>query len=125
MQRVYDFLKKAKVYFLATTEGEQPHVRPMGTLGLIDGRIYFQTDRSKAVSRQMDENPRIEICAMADLDWIRIKATVVRDDRAEIKEQMQKQNPDLQYNEQSELLYLRDAAAVISSFTSEAITICF
>ena len=32
MKRVYDFLKKAGVYYLATVEGDQPRVRPFGTV---------------------------------------------------------------------------------------------
>ena len=28
MKRVYKFLKKAEVYYLATVEGDQPRVRP-------------------------------------------------------------------------------------------------
>ena len=31
MKRVYDFLKDAGVYYLATVEGDQPRVRPFGT----------------------------------------------------------------------------------------------
>ena len=31
MERVCEFLKKAKVYYLATEEGDQPRVRPFGT----------------------------------------------------------------------------------------------
>lgn len=29
MKRVYDFLKKTGVYYLATVEGHQPRVRPL------------------------------------------------------------------------------------------------
>ena len=32
MQRVYEFLKNAEVYYLATLEGDQPRVRPFGTI---------------------------------------------------------------------------------------------
>ena len=32
MERVYEFLKKAEVYYLATVEGDQPRVRPFGTV---------------------------------------------------------------------------------------------
>ncbi|MDY6309015.1 MAG: NimC/NimA family protein, partial [Oribacterium sp.] len=31
MERVCQFLKDAGTYYLATTEGDQPHVRPFGT----------------------------------------------------------------------------------------------
>ena len=32
MQRVLDFLKAAETYYLATVEGDQPRVRPFGTV---------------------------------------------------------------------------------------------
>ena len=34
MQEVYDFLKKCVTYYLATMEGDQPRVRPFGTIDL-------------------------------------------------------------------------------------------
>ena len=34
MKRVYDFLKTAGTYFLATTQGDQPRVRPFGTVDM-------------------------------------------------------------------------------------------
>ncbi|MDY2626866.1 MAG: pyridoxamine 5'-phosphate oxidase family protein, partial [Lachnospiraceae bacterium] len=76
MQRVYDFLKKAGTYYLATMDGEQPRIRPFGTVDLFEGRIYIQTGKSKSVSKQMQINPKIEICAMDEDKWIRVEATV-------------------------------------------------
>ena len=51
MEEVYEFLKKAGTYFIATCEGNQPRVRPFGTVNLYKGRLYIQTGKSKAVSR--------------------------------------------------------------------------
>ena len=34
MNEVYDFLKACETYYLATMEGDQPRVRPFGTLYL-------------------------------------------------------------------------------------------
>ena len=64
MQEVYEFLKAAGTYYLATDEDGQPRVRPFGTAHVFDGKLYIQTGKVKAVSRQMHANPRIEICAM-------------------------------------------------------------
>ena len=36
MKRVYDFLKKAGTYYLATVEGDQPRVRPFGTVNIFE-----------------------------------------------------------------------------------------
>ena len=81
MQEVYEFLKAAGTYYLATCEDGQPRVRPFGTVNLFDGRLYIQTGKVKAVSRQMHANPRIEICAMHEGRWLRIEASATVDDR--------------------------------------------
>lgn len=124
MQSVYDFLRKAKVYHLATVEGDQPRVRPFGTVDLFEGRLYIQTGKVKNVSKQMQANPKVEISAMRGDEWIRIEGKVVRDDRLEAKTHMMETFPELltMYNpadENTEVLYLKDAVATIYSFTKE------
>lgn len=64
MREIYEFLKKAGTYYLATCENGQPRVRPFGTVNIYKDRLYIQTGRSKAVSRQLHANPRLELCAM-------------------------------------------------------------
>lgn len=41
MNEVYEFLKKCNVYYLATVEGDQPRVRPFGTIDLYEGKLYI------------------------------------------------------------------------------------
>ena len=130
MQRVYDFLKMCGVYYLATTEGDQPRVRPFGTIDLFEDKLYIQTGKSKDVSKQMQENPKIEICAFAEGRWLRVAATVVRDDRVEPKKHMLDAYPNLKdrysaEDDNTEVLYLKDATATISSFTEAPIEITF
>ena len=76
MQKVYDFLKEAGTYFLATDDNGQPRVRPFGTVDIYNGQLTIQTGRKKACYRQMKANPKVEICAMKGNSWIRIAATV-------------------------------------------------
>ena len=59
MKEVYDFLKKAQTYYLATVEGDRPRVRPFGTVDIFEDRPYIQTGKSKSVSRQPQANPNI------------------------------------------------------------------
>ena len=65
MNEVYEFLKTCGVYYLATVEGDQPRVRPFGTVNVFDGKLYIQTGKSKEVSKQLHINPKAEICAFA------------------------------------------------------------
>ena len=42
MEEVYRFLKQCGTYYLATQDGEQPRVRPFGTINLFEGKLYLQ-----------------------------------------------------------------------------------
>ena len=96
MKEVYNFLKASRTYYLATVEGDQPRVRPFGTVDLFEGKLYIQTGKSKAVARQMTENPKIEISAMSpDGTWIRVAAEAVLDDRIEAQAHMLAAYPEL------------------------------
>lgn len=64
MKRVYDFLKEAETYYLATVDGDQPRVRPFGTVNIFEDKLYIQTGKGKAVAHQIAANPKVEICAM-------------------------------------------------------------
>jgi uncharacterized pyridoxamine 5'-phosphate oxidase family protein len=130
MQEVYDFLKKCGTYYLATIDGDQPQVRPFGTAHIFENKLYIQTGKKKAVSKQMQKNPKIAICSMKDDQWIRIQAEVVEDDRVEAKQSMLDAYPNLKSiysatDDNNQVLYLKNATATISSFSSEPKTIKF
>ncbi|MEA4845733.1 MAG: pyridoxamine 5'-phosphate oxidase family protein [Clostridiaceae bacterium] len=130
MQEVYDFLKKCDTYYIATVEGNQPRVRPFGTIDIFEGKLYIQTGKVKNVSKQIQANPKIEICAFDGAKWIRVQATAVEDDRIEAKQHMLDAYPNLQGmykadDDNTQVLYLKDAAATISSFTEKPKVIKF
>ena len=130
MKRVYNFLKDAGVYYLATVEGDQPRVRPFGTVHIFENKLYIQTGKVKPVSRQLQANPKAEICCFADGRWLRVAGTLVRDDRVEAKQHMLDAHPSLKamYSAEdgnTEVLYFKDATATFSSFTEPPRTITF
>ncbi len=130
MNEVYEFLKKARTYYLATMEGDQPRVRPFGTVDLYEGRLYIQTGKSKKVSHQLQANPKAELCAFLDGKWLRVSGTLVRDDRVEAKAHMLDNYPELKAmysadDDNTEVLYFKDAEATFSSFTETPRTIKF
>lgn len=121
MQEVYEFLKNCGTYYLATVEGDQPRVRPFGTVDVYEGKLYIQTGKVKNVSKQLQINPKAEICAFADGTWVRVTGKLVRDDRREVKEHMLDAYPNLKAmysadDDNTEVLYFQDAVAVFSSF---------
>lgn len=124
MNEVYEFLKNAGTYYLATVDGDQPRVRPFGTINVFEDKLYIQTGKVKEVSKQIQKNPKVEICAFDKGKWIRLSGELVRDDRLEAKKDMLSHYPELQamYNaedDNTEVLYFKDATAIIASFTEE------
>ena len=121
MKRVYDFLKKADVYYLATVEGNQPRVRPFGTINVFEGKLYIQTGKIKPTSRQIAANPKVEICAFTNGEWIRVACELVEDDRIEAKKDMLDAYPNLRgmYDENdgnTQVFYMQNAIATFCAF---------
>lgn len=124
MKEVYQFLKKCETYYLATVEGDQPRVRPFGTVDIFENKLYIQTGKVKNVSKQLKANPKIEICGMADDKWIRVEAVAVEDDRVEARRHMLDAYPSLQDRYKADdgncqVFYLKNATATIYSFKDE------
>lgn len=123
MERVCKFLKEAGVYYLATVEGDQPRVRPFGTAHIFDGKFYIQTGKVKPVSKQIAENPKVEISAFKDGVWLRLAGELVEDDCIEAKKSMLDDYANLRamYDENddnTQVLYFKNAVATFSSFTA-------
>ena len=130
MEKVLQFLKDAGTYYLATVEGDQPRVRPFGTINLFEGKLYIQTGKSKNVSKQIHANPKAELCAFKDGVWVRIACELVEDDRREARASMLDAYPQLRgmYSEDdgnTEVFYLKNAVATFSSFTAAPETLEF
>lgn len=122
IERAAQFLKDAEVYYLATVEGDQPRVRPFGTANVFDGKLYIQTGKVKPTSKQLHANPKAEICAFKNGEWIRIAGELIEDDRREARASMLDAYPNLRgmYNEDdgnTEVFYFQNATATYSSFT--------
>lgn len=130
MKRVVDFLKAAEVYYLATVEGDQPRVRPFGTAHVFEGKLYIQTGKVKDVSKQLMANPKAEICAFKDGEWLRVAGEFVEDDRLVAKQSMLDAYPFLKEkytadDENIQVLYIKNAKATFSAYTHGPETIEF
>lgn len=121
MQEVCEFLKKCGTYYLATTEGDQPRVRPFGTVNIFEDKLYIQTGKKKLVSKQMKKNAKVETCGMNGGQWIRVQALAVEDDRVEAKQSMLDSYPNLKSmysatDDNTQVLYLKNAVGTFYSF---------
>ena len=128
IERVCKFLDDVKTYYLATADGNQPRVRPFGTALVYEGKLYIQTGKAKEVSRQLKANPRAEICAFDGAKWLRIAGELVNDDRIEPKAAMLEKHPELKgmysaEDDNTQVLYFKNATATFSSFTEAPETI--
>ena len=124
MHEVFEFLKAAGTYYLATMDGDQPRVRPFGTIDLFEDRLYIQTGKVKDVANQLKQNPKIEISAMLDGRWIRLEAEAILDENIEAQVHMLDNYPSLKAmytpgDGNTEVYYLTNASAAICSFTAE------
>lgn len=121
MSKIDDFLTEAGVFFLATEDGKQPKVRPLGAHIEADGRIYFTVGDFKAVYRQMEENPLVEIVAFTPKErkWLRYTGRAVFVENKEVEEKVFEHLPHLRrsYNETTghkmKIFYLEDATAFV------------
>lgn len=123
INEVCEFIKKCGTYYLATVEDGQPRNRPFGTINLFEGKLYIQTGKKKDVSKQIQKNPKVELCCFNGSEWLRLAGELVRDDRVEAKEDMLNNYPDLKAmysatDDNTEVLYFKNATATISSFTA-------
>ena len=123
MQEVQAFLKECNAFFIATADGDQPHVRPFGVSEIIDGRLYIMTGKVKDVYKQMAANGKFEICALkpSGSEWIRVSGTLVNDETLSVKEEFLNRNEGLKSmykadDDNMAVLYITNGTARFFSF---------
>ena len=85
MNDVVKYLQECGTFYLATVEGDQPHVRPFGAVCEFEGKLYIVTNNKKDVYNQMKVNGKVEMCGMNKGTWIRVKGAVKEDTRREAR----------------------------------------
>ena len=129
MNEVLEFLQNSQIFFVATNDGEQPRVRPFGFVMEYDKRLYFCTGNQKPFYQQLQNNPKLEICACKDAEWVRIEGEASFDSRLEVKQKVFELDegvagiygtPD---NTNFEVFFLENAKATFYSFTSDCRTV--
>lgn len=129
MKKALEFLQESGTFYLATTEGDQPRVRPFGAVFEYEGKLYIATNNTKKCFKQMLENPKIEICGMNKKgQWIRVSGEVANDDRREVRDAALEAIPSIKNMYSADdgiftVLYFTKGAATISSFTAEPETL--
>ena len=130
MEEVYAFLKACGTYYLATMDGNQPRVRPFGTVDLYNGQLTIQTGRKKDVAQQMLTNPQIELCAFDGQRWLRLAAKAVEIPEVAAQEHILDAYPNLRSmyapgDGNTMIFALTEATATFSSFTEPSRSLTF
>lgn len=130
IDEVCSYLQEAQTYYLATTDGDQPRVRPFGTAHIFEGKLYIQTGKVKDVAKQIEANPKFELSVFSKGTWIRVWGKLVEDPRIEAQESMLEANPSLKSmyaagDGNTVVYYIEDGQATFSSFTSAPRTVQF
>ncbi|MDR3049102.1 MAG: pyridoxamine 5'-phosphate oxidase family protein [Elusimicrobiota bacterium] len=97
MKRIVDFLMDAKVFFLATVDGDSARCRPFGVTVEFEDKLYFATGAAKAVCKQLQKEPKFEISAMSKdgAKWIRVNGKAVIDNNVGAKKKLFEIAPNL------------------------------
>ena len=101
-----------------------------GTAHIFEDKLYIQTGKVKDVSKQLHANPKAEICAFKDGEWLRVAGELIEDDRVEARQSMLDAYPSLQKmykadDGNTEVFYFKNATATLSSFTHAPETVKF
>lgn len=124
MNEVVKFLTENPVQYLATVGRDgKAKCRPFMFCFEQDGKLWFCTNNTKDVYKDVKENPYVEISVSSPTyAWIRLNGKVVFENNMSVKEACMN-NPIVkgQYNTADnpifEVFYLADAKAVIADFS--------
>ena len=132
MNEVQNYLKECGAFFIATVDGDQPHVRAFGVSEIINDRLYIMTGKVKDVYKQLAKNGRFEICALkpSGSEWMRVTGVLVNDDDLAVKEEFLERNPGLKSmykadDDNMAVLYMTNGTARFCSFSAPERTIRF
>ena len=124
MNTALEFIKANPVFHIATVDGGKARVRPFGFIMKRDNKLYFCTNKTKDVYKQLKQNPDIEISDMGNNVWLRIRGRIAFDETREAKVQAFEQSPNLLRiypkgadDETFVTFYFTEAIATLFSFT--------
>jgi uncharacterized pyridoxamine 5'-phosphate oxidase family protein len=96
-EEVIEFAANNPVFSLATTDGNQPHVRMMMVCRADENGIIITTGRDKDVNKQLQANPAVEMCfhSAEGNRQVRIEGAVEQLDDLELKKEIVEKFPFL------------------------------
>src|SRR5208337_3192137 len=95
MSTALEFIKASPVFHIATVDGAKARVRPFGFIMKRNNKLYFCTNKTKDVYKQLKKNPDIEISDMGNNVWLRIRGRIAFDETREAKAQAFEESANL------------------------------
>src|SRR4030042_6170865 len=96
MNTAFEFIKASPVFHIAAVDGAKARVRPFGFIMKRNNTLYFCTNQTKDVYKQLKQNPDIEISHMGSkVTWLRIRGRIAFDETREAKVQAFEESPTL------------------------------
>jgi uncharacterized pyridoxamine 5'-phosphate oxidase family protein len=96
---IFEFINKNQTCYLATSEGNKPHVRGMLIYRADSNGIIFHTGTTKDIFKQIQNNPNVELCFtnndFQNLVQIRVSGTAVLENDINLKEEIVANRPFL------------------------------
>ncbi|MBN1176312.1 MAG: pyridoxamine 5'-phosphate oxidase family protein [Dehalococcoidales bacterium] len=90
-----DFANANKTCYLATVDGDQPRVRAMGMHYADEMGFYFNTENTKSLAKQLENNQKVEVCFFAQGKMLRVSGKIEFIDDIAIRERFFKERPFL------------------------------
>ena len=126
MQEIIQFLRENITGFLATVDNGKPRVRPFQFMMEKDGKLYFCTNNTKDVFKQLNVNRSVEFCSLSpNFQWIRVSGNIQFSDDLALKSEVLQasemvksiyKTPD---NPIFEIFYLEHGKATIADFSGQ------
>jgi uncharacterized pyridoxamine 5'-phosphate oxidase family protein len=92
-KEILAFITKNPTAYLATAEGNKPHVRAMGTFRADENGIIFAMQSPKDVYKQLVKNPETELCYYADGIMIRVSGRMQQSTDVALKKEILEKRP--------------------------------
>lgn len=126
MKEVIQFLQENITGSMATVEAGKPRVRPFQFMMEDDGRLFFCTNNTKKVYRQIQANPYVEFTSCSPkFAWIRLSGKVQFSDDLELKKKVLDASSLVKSlyktadNPIFEIFYLEHGTATLADFSGQ------
>jgi pyridoxamine 5'-phosphate oxidase len=91
------FANENPTCYLATAEGDQPRVRPLGMWFADETGFYFESKSVKRLCKQLENNPKVELCffSPANFKVMRVTGKVKFIDDMELRTRVFQEKPQM------------------------------